>query len=387
MLQYDCVIVGGGAVGLSLAIVLGQSNYKTLLIEQKVPGNNIQEAINARTIALSFASQRIYSMLGVWEKIKHPVSIQEVLVTVKGQYGSSKLTAQDQELPSLGYVVGTQELEQALEETLQNITQVDILRPATVLSREARQDAWYISVSGRSQKISCKLLIAADGMTSQLRQEQQISCQQTDYGHFAVMTNLHIEKGFHHIAYERFLPKGAIALLPWQQSLSTCVWTVDEMQAQSLVNLAEDSFLRECQHQLGSRIGKLTACGKRSCFPLKMQLATNQISARFLLMGNAAHSLHPIAAQGLNLSLRDIWQIRSQILKAKAQCEIGSVDFLESYLQARKNDQERVIFTTDKIARFMSAGPIPSWLRALGLTLFDSVAPLKRRFTAFGMGI
>lgn len=386
MLQYDCVIVGGGAVGLSLAIVLGQSNYKTLLIEQKVPGK-IQDDINARTIALSFASHRIYSMLGVWEKIKDPISIQAVLVTVKGQYGSSKLTAEDQELSSLGYVVGTQQLEQALEETLQGLSQVDILRPATVLSREARQDAWHISVSNKAEKISCKLLIAADGMTSQLRQEQQISCQQTDYDHFAVMTNLHIEKGHHNIAYERFLPKGAIALLPWQQSLATCVWTVDEMQAQSLVNLDDDSFLRECQHQLGSRIGKVTACGKRWCFPLKMQLASNQMSARFLLMGNAAHSLHPIAAQGLNLSLRDIWQIRSQILKAKMHCDIGSVDFLESYLQARKNDQERVIFTTDKIARFMSGGPIPTWLRALGLTLFDSLGPLKRRFTAFGMGI
>jgi 2-octaprenyl-6-methoxyphenol hydroxylase len=231
------------------------------------------------------------------------------------------------------------------------------------------------------------LLIAADGASSTLREEQGISVNTKNYNHFAVLTNVKLEASHPFRAYERFLAQGAIALLPWQNNLATCVWTTQHEQAQFLLSLTDEEFIAACQAEFGFRMGKITQVGKRNCFPLQMTIASVQSSARFLVMGNAAHSLHPIAAQGLNLSLRDIWQVRNQALHLNNKADLGSEDFIAEYHQARSHDQNRIIFATDKIARFMSGGPLPSWLRACGITLFDCVNPLKQLFTRFSMGL
>ena len=150
--------------------------------------------------------------------------------------------------------------------------------------------------------------------------------------------------------------------------------------------MTDKAFLSACQEALGSSYGKLKGLGKRMVLPLSMQVAKKQTSHRFLLMGNAAHSLHPIAAQGLNLSLRDIWQLKKQ-LTGKSIQDLGNNAFLEVYSKARQGDQGRIIFATDKIAKYLSGGPLPMSLRALGVSLFDSFSPAKKLFTRYSMGL
>lgn len=386
---YDCVIVGGGAVGASLALALGQQKYKVLLLEKNAQFSNESDT-DARTIALSYASLQIYRQMNVWEKlIARAIPIQKVLVTVQGQYGTCRLESEKQGVAALGYVVGLRELEQALYEALSAEPNVQILRPATLVYRSCAPDAWHLKIQQAHENLTvkCKLLIAADGVMSHLRQEQSIPQLKKEYEHYAVMANIQIVSKQPFTAYERFLPQGAIALLPWQKDLYTCIWTTSCEEAEMLVQLNSAQFLQKCQRQWGSRIGLMQAVSKRNYFPLQMQLASQQESARFLLMGNAAHSLHPIAAQGLNLSLRDIWQMRSQIIKASETVDIGSAIFLNEYTQARKTDQNRIIFATDVIARTMSSGLMPGWMKAAGITLFDCLSPLKNKFTRMGMGL
>lgn len=385
-MNVDVVIVGAGAVGLSLALALSQQQYRVLLIEQRketiVPAD-----FEAKTLALSYASKRIFESLAVWEHLASMVvPIQKVMVSVKGQYGISRLETPS-DYDALGYVVGALALEQVLINALSSMPNVEILNNARLLSRQSTDEHWQLRVEGKEQTVFCKLLIAADGAQSQLRQEQQIGTKILDYNHYALITNLEIPSLSRFTAIERFLPTGAIALLPWQKNTATCVFTTSESEALRLKELPEETFLAQCQAQLGKRLGKITRSSKRHVFPLTMTLADSQVAARFLLMGNAAHNLHPIAAQGFNLSLRDIWQLRTQLIKSKTHCDLGDARFLQEYANARRTDQHRIIFATDKIARFMSGRLLPPSLRAMGITLFDCVTPLKQQFVHLAMGL
>ncbi|MFI4937087.1 MAG: FAD-dependent oxidoreductase [Candidatus Berkiellales bacterium] len=389
-MTVDCVIVGGGAVGASLALALAQLNYKVTLLEKNKPALP-PEDFHARTLGLSYASHYIYDVLGIWDQLKNrAIPIQEVCVSVKGKFGSARLTHLDHQAPALGYVIGCSDLESALYQQLAKSENVHIYRGAEIAECFSYPDHWdlLITHNANSEKITCRLLVAADGTTSHLRQAQGIPTQKISYDHWAMISNVKIANFPKGVAVERFLKEGAIALLPWQQNFATCVWTIKSELKEALSALSPEEYMAECQKQLGQRFGTIVEMGQRGCLSLDMILAIRQSSPRFLLLGNAAHSLHPIAAQGLNLSLRDIWQLRKQALKYQPNFgDLGNSEFLKEYLAARKCDQARVVFATDKMARFMSGGPLPSWLRALGVTLFDCLHPIKNKFTRYSMGL
>lgn len=386
---YDVVILGGGVVGATLALMLAQNQYQVLLIE-KNPPQSLADDLSARTVALSYASIHILESLQVWQPLQHrAVPIKEVAVSVAGRFGRSHLRALQQGVAFLGQVVTFAELEQVLFTALAHSPTVTILRPATLDYYQPGEHAWDITITHNETvlPIKTRLLVAADGIHSMLRSALAIPVNKTDYGHFAVMANMVCENAPLHSAIERFLPDGAIALLPWQNSIATCVFTVTKDKQQILLQMQDAEYLRTCQEALGSRHGKLVKLGKRVCLPLTMQVAQQQIGNRFLLMGNAAHSLHPIAAQGLNLSLRDIWQLKKQLTRLAARVDLGCAQFLANYQAARDSDQSRIIFATDKIAKYLSGGPLPMELRALGVTLFDSFWPAKKLFARYSMGL
>lgn len=388
-MQYDAVILGGGVVGATLALMLAQNQYQVLLIEKNSP-QPLAEELSARTVALSYASIRILESLQVWQALQQrAMPIKEVAVSVAGRFGRSHLEAKQQGVEFLGQVVTFVELEQALFAALAHLPNVQILRPAILNAYQASEHAWDLTIMHHDAKLPVKtrLLVAADGLHSTLRTALAIPVNKSDYGHFAVMSNIVCEGMPSHTAIERFLPNGAIALLPWQNNLVTCVLTVTEDRQRTLLQMQETDYLRTCQEALGSRYGKLVRLGKRVALPLAMQVAQQQIGNRFLLMGNAAHSLHPIAAQGLNLSLRDIWQLKKQLTRSPDPIDLGGAQFLANYQSARGGDQRRIIFATDKIAKYLSGGPLPMELRALGITLFDSFWPAKKLFAHYSMGL
>jgi 2-octaprenyl-6-methoxyphenol hydroxylase len=382
--KFDCVIVGGGMVGASLALALGRLNYQILLVEQQL-GKTPTCDENARTIALTMSSVAIYQQLQVWPQLaKQAVAIQEVLVTVQKQFGSCRLKATDQQVDALGYVLAVHEVEAALYSALQELPNVTLARGWQLQAQQQHASTWWLTIANveQTEQIETNLLVAADGAGSALARMRAINFEKIHYDHQAIMVNLQFNSKQPGLAIERFLANGAIAVLPWRNGLATCVWTIKDPQA--IMAMSDEEFIAACQAQLGARSGLVKAVGRRHCLPLNMQLANLQVAHRCVLMGNAAHSLHPIAAQGLNLSLRDIWQFCSLL---PDQVDLGEAAFLEKYLQQRRTDQSRVIFATDKIARFMTKGPLPTWVRAMGITLFDSLTPIKQRFTQLSMGV
>ena len=392
---FDAVICGGGAVGATLAIALGQLGYEVALIEQKAPQALTQAcaAFEARTLALSHASIYLYQALGIWaDLIDQAVPIRTVRVSVQGQYGSSclKNPRSDRSDHPLGYVVAADHLARALYARLATLKNVDILQPATLIDSQVSPDGWRLDVLPTDQAlktIHAQLLVSAEGAQGELSKKQQIATQETAYGHFALTTNIQLQPGLQQGAVERFFKQGAIALLPWQGDYATCVISCSKQQAQALAQLDPQGFMQACENFLGSRQGRVVGVGRRQLFPLKMVLANQQTSARFLLMGNAAHALHPIAAQGLNLSLRDIGHIRQRLFTLGLKQDLGDPAFLADYQAQRRGDQMRTCVGTDLIARFMSGGPLPPALRSAGLVLFDLMPGVKSIFTKMSMGI
>lgn len=381
--QYDVFIVGGGAVGVSAALALAQCGKTVLLIEKRKLSSLSFSSIHDKTLALSYASIKIYEALGIKSLFNEKAAlIKQVQVTQQGQFGSCRLDHQKQGVEALGVVVGAHDLEKALYQALEQCSGITLLQTDEDLYPELLFDKWEY---GENQ---ASLLIASDGVNSTLRKRAFIDCEEIDYGHYAIALNIRLKNMPPNVATERFLKNGAIALLPWKERWVTCVWTLQKEEAMALNALEDHDFKEQCEQALGNVFSTIEAMSKRMIYPLKMTLARNAFGARFLLMGNAAHTLHPIAAQGLNLSLRDIWQLRSQLRQDfSGNSDLGSQDFLQKYQRAREADQRRVIFATDKIAKVMADDRLPAHWRAVGITLFDIFSAIRDPFTRYGMGL
>lgn len=383
MKYYDVVIIGAGAVGSSVALALGQCGRRVLLLEQTSwPSETAWAPLDVKTLALSYASYKIYSALGLKKFFETSSAIKHVRINVQGQFGSCWLSHKTHDVPALGYVVSAPDLAKALYEALAACDTVDVIHNASLNGDlERHPTGWKFGDQFAT------LLVACDGTHSTWRTQEGIMVDERDYDHSAIMVNLKIAGLPEGVAVERFLHNGAIALLPWQSHGATCVWTLPTAEATRYWQEEADTFQARCQAALGYEWGKIEHMGKRHRAPLKMVVARTPFTSRFLLMGNAAHSLHPIAAQGLNLSLRDVWQMREQVRHATDAIDIGAPEFLTHYAQARAADQARVMATTDRIASWMASHKIPPIWRAVGVALLDGLGPLKYRFTRRSMGL
>lgn len=377
---YDAIIIGGGIVGASLALALGKKQRRVLLVEKQLRKEPPIDPLEARTLALSYSSYFIYSALGITKVFQGASPIKQVRVNVQGQFGSCRFDHRHYHTKALGYVVGAHDLGRELIQALQQCAMVEIREGEFPTEGILLGDRWQIG------EVGARLLIACDGMDSPWRESQRITCEERDYQHHAIVLNIKMRGNLPGVALERFLPQGAIALLPWQEG-ATCVWTLPPEKAAFYMQQDEESFKEHCQQAFGNQFGRIEQLGKRHCVPLKMVRTKIQSTSRFLLMGNAAHSLHPIAAQGLNLSLRDIWQFYEKLDRDYSEEDMGSLEFLENYAHARKRDQQRVITSTDRIARWMVSGKIPAWTQAWGMTVWDSLSPFKHRFVRRSMGM
>lgn len=387
-LQFDLCIVGGGLVGSALAIACNQLGLKIALIEQKTlavlqPDN----PLDMRHIALSHGSKTIFNNLNVWQYLKpYAHAIEHIHVSDQGKWGFTRLSAQEQHMPALGYVIPYHDLQSVLSQQLQACKNVTYFTNTQLLASGLVNDAWQLTLENTEQIIiSSKLMIAADGMNSTLRQNNQIDMVEKDYQQTAIVTTLKVSHPTDDIAYERFTQEGPIALLPAGDDLMALVWTIDTDRAQTYLQASDVEFLQMIQKAFGYRVGKFAEVGRRQSFPLKLLVANEQIKQRLLFLGSAVHHLHPIAAQGFNLALRDIAGLYD-VLKNNLQ-DIGSETALNQYVEQRKQDQKRTVRFTDGLVLAFSNQFLPMVkLRNSLMVLLDIYKPGKAWLGRYGAG-
>lgn len=394
-------IIGGGMVGASLALLLAKQNpqwHIVLLDAQAFPANQefiYQPSFDSRSTAIAQGSVDILQDLGVWEKLaEHATAIAQVHVSDAGHFMGGLIKAHTYKLDAVGYVVPNQWIGRVLLQALHQHSNIHCIAPAQVTRLLPKQQGMGIqfTLTGESHEFVTSLAVLADGGASPLRQSLGISTTTKDYAQTAIITNLAYTTPHQGIAYERFTDLGPLALLPLGESPQACesalVLTLPTQDANDLLQKSDAEFLQHIQTRFGSRLGQFTRVGQRVAYPLQLTTADEQIRSHLVLLGNAAHYLHPVAGQGFNLSLRDCACLTKTLSDAaQEQKNIGEISVLNNYLDAQAADQLLTIEFSDKLVRLFSTKSFPLIaLRHLGFLGLDLLPPLKKQFAAQTMG-
>ena len=362
------------------------------VIEALPPVITHQADFDTRSFALSYGNALFLKQIGVWKHLADSaIPIKTVHVSDRGHSGITRLNAAEQKVPALGYITLAPDLNQALQQTLLQSPNITLLCPATVtaIDHTAKEVILDIRQSQRTYSISSHLAIAADGTHSTLRQLLKIPVEQYNYQQTAIITNIGLTRSHHNVAYERFTQQGPIALLPLSEQRCGLVWTLEPEQVTRVINLTDKQFLIELQQAFGYRLGRFARVGKRFAYPLQL-LQTQQLTKfRVALIGNAAHTLHPIAGQGFNLGLRDVAALTSLLEQALIQGEdLGSKIVLDRYKHQQTRDHRHYICFTDGLVKIFTS---PLWqialARNIGLQTLNFIPSLKQRLTRKAMGL
>ncbi|MCK9777832.1 2-octaprenyl-6-methoxyphenyl hydroxylase [Pseudomonas syringae] len=389
MSRFNIAIVGGGLVGASLALSLQAGakarGWKIVLIEPFAPGEAWQPSYDARSSALSFGSRRIYERLGLWQQISRRAEpILQIQVSDRGRFGATRLSAIEEGVPALGYVVENAWLGQALWAGLDRDV-VSWRVPAEVKHMQPLADGYRLSLSDDSE-LDCDLAVLADGGRSSLREQLGIGVRQRPYDQHALIANITPSEAHCGQAFERFTEDGPMALLPLPENRCALVWTRPGNDTQRLAELDDRSFLEELQGVFGYRLGTLRQVGARHVYPLALIEAEEQVRSHLVILGNAAHSLHPVAGQGFNLSLRDADALAGTLLDGAAPP--GELSTLQLYRERQRQDQQLTVGFSDKVTRlFGSSRSAVATGRNVGLLGLDLLPAAKRWFARQAMGL
>ena len=389
MQRASLAIIGGGLVGASLALALQAGakarGWQIALVEPFAPGDSYQPSYDARSTALSYGSRQLYERLGVWPAISQRAeAITQIHVSDRGRFGAARLSAEDEGVPALGYVVENAWLGHCLWQAL-DADVVSWRCPAEVSRLEALDDGYRLTLNDESV-LDCDLAVLADGGRSSLREQLGIAVRITPYGQTALIANVSTADAHQGQAFERFTDEGPMAMLPLSDSRSALVWSRPGNDAERLLGLDDKTFLAELQNAFGYRLGALRQVGGRHVYPLALSEAQEQVRPHLVLLGNAAHSLHPVAGQGFNLSLRDTLALADCLLASPAAP--GDFATLQRYRQSQQQDQALTVGFSDQVTRLFGRGE--SLLvagRTLGLLGLDLLPPAKRWFARQAMGL
>jgi 2-octaprenyl-6-methoxyphenol hydroxylase len=392
--HYNIVIAGGGMIGTSLAIALEPLGLDVALVEAIPRKAAAQPSFDDRSTALSRSTQRMFEAMGLWPRIvAASTPIRSVHVSDQGRFGFSHIEAEEQGVEALGYVVINRVLGGVLQDALDNLESVDVFCPARIVDVELAPDkaaAEVEFVDGKQQTLTCDLLVASDGANSAVRGMMGITAQTSRYGQCAVIGNLLPEKDINNVAYERFTEQGPLAILPVADGRAGFVWTVSEDDADRVMALDDNAFLAELQEQFGYRLGTFSKVGKRASYPLILSKALRLTATRSVLIGNSAHGLHPVSAQGFNLGMRDVAALVDCIADCPTVTEIdsGGTSLLEQYSRWRRSDQKKLVRFTDGLVRLFGSESRPlRVLRNIGMLGFDLVPGVRSVFAKHTMGL
>ncbi len=379
---YDLVIVGGGPVGSALSLMLARAGLRIAVLEARKP---VPVSGDGRTLALSYGSRLILERAGAWPEALQPTPIQTVHVSQRGGFGRAVLRASEMGVPALGYTVSYNSLSNVLSDSLRE-TSVEYMWDATVVRVEPAVGETLIDAqfAAAPRRLRARLAVLADGGRGVLAQphaaEAVASMRVKDYAQHALTTLVRSQHPHNGCAYERFTPDGPTALLPVRDRFAL-VWVAKQAQSERLLGLSDSAFLAELQQQFGDRQGRFLEVGARAAFPLSLRYAREIALPGVVRVGNAAQALHPVAAQGFNIGLRDAWGLSRLLLQSGPHALHGAA-LARAYVRARRMDRAVGIGLSDFLARvFEIDRPLVRSARGAGLWLLASGAPLRRAFT------
>ena len=368
MPDYEVLIVGGGPVGAATAIALRGAGLAVGLLEARAPRTT---SLDRRPIALSHGSRLILQRLGMWDAVQPVTPIERIHVSQRGGFGRVELNAGKVGLPALGYVVDYGQLAMALAQALDEDRNCRVIRAQAGALETGMESAKVRFDAGRGQEeITARLVAVADGGVL------VAPARRREYQQTVVTTRVACELRHRNVAYERFTPQGPLALLPMNEMLAV-VWTTTPEHAQELCEIPEAAFLERLQAAFGGRLGKFHEAGARSRYSLALSVAGHTVQSRVVAVGNAAQTLHPVAGQGLNLGLRDAWELAT-LVREGDRAGIGDAAQLERYRARRRLDRGGGIGFTDALVRLFSNDIAPLGLaRGLGLAALGALPPVR----------
>ena len=411
--DQQVLIVGGGHVGLSFALLLAHHGIASTLLEKNryptiSPSDDRtrRHYLDSRNTALSRRTVQIYQEIGLWDELQsHACRIDSVQISEQGSFGRAQLNKTEEKVESFGQVMENAWLGRKLLLAAQQSPLVTLIDNASVNAVAQQVDGVTLSFSNdgeaeNEQQLQASVLVACDGRDSTVRQLLDIGTTTYDYQQTAIVGVVETDRPHEHVAIERFSPAGPLAVLPltdpegdgndeYQKGYRrSVVWICPK--GEETKYLEDDAhFLQTLQQAFGQRAGKFVAAGRRGAYPLSRVLADKQVEGRCVIMGNAAHTLHPVAGQGFNLCMRDAHvlaqMMSSQVLKGE---DIGNAQLLQRYEKARQTDQKRVIRFCDAVVHgFTHPNPAIKLARNMALLAFDKLPNIKPLVATYAMGL
>ncbi|AFX98232.1 ubiquinone biosynthesis hydroxylase, UbiH/UbiF/VisC/COQ6 family protein [Candidatus Endolissoclinum faulkneri L2] len=386
----DVTIVGAGLSGLTLALALAKAGLPSLLVDKISPHAAVAKKNDIRTTAISLSSRRLFTVLGVWQKIAdNAYPIHDILVSEAGSESILHYDSRTIGQEPMGHIINNNALKKSLLSQLEKYSDfVSFIDNRSVIALEIRKEQALLTLDDGKVIVS-KLVIAADGRDSRIRTLADIQHTTLDYHQSAIVDTIQHSKRHHNLAHERFLPGGPLALLPLQENHSAMVWSERTAVAKRIANLDDEFFSTALKERFGDSRGILKSIGPRAVYRLAITVAQSGISKRVALIGDSFHCLHPIAGQGFNISVRDIAVLAELIVDAgRLGLDIGSTPVLKKYQRQRRFDIMTMGAATDMLTRLFSNDFITlKTIRCFGLFAMNNIKPLKNITMLHAMGM
>ncbi len=386
--DFDLLIAGGGLAGNCLALALRDSDLNIGIIEAQSKQQLATSPAGDRALALAAGTVNMLKSMGIWQDIADKATpIKDIHISDKGHFGKTRLSAHQQNVPALGYVISARDIETHVANRVAETSAKD-LSPARVAGIMAGPDSINVHLKSDQlpDNLSARLLVGADGGNSTVRNLLDIALSNTEYRQTALVTSVTCSRPHHNTAYERFTESGPLALLPIGSHQMSVVWTRTHDDAETMQLENDALFISQLQDCFGYMLGELTLSAPRRAFPLQLIRAQKMTDKRVVLIGNAIHQLHPVAGQGFNLGLRDVVALAEKILDQPQ--DIGQDDLLADYASLRRQDHDNTIRFTDNLVKIFSNNWMPMALaRNTGLATLDHLPVAKSWLTRHAMGL
>lgn len=386
--QIDAFINGGGPVGLILAIGLAKQGRKVVLVEKSKPQKG--PSFDGRVLALSYGSRLVLEQLGIWQHLTPYVTeILDIHVSQKGFMGITHLHASEMKVPALGYSVTAQDLGLVLWDIAQKIEEIQLFTECQLQHFEQTENLVSIEVScpetDKVLSFEAQLLVGADGTYSKVRQILDLPLEESDYDAYGFIAKIETELDPKGWAFERFTPEGPVALLPMGGHFHKAVMVVPSDKKDEVDALSDEAFIQRFSEKMGERLGRFISVSDRVAYPLKETYVPQMVVGRTVLMGNASHTQHPVAAQGLNLGISDIQAFLSAMNEVK---DLGDEETLMLYQAEQQAHHQKIMGFTDSLIQvFQAPSPVVGHMRGLGLMAMEAMPKLRKRLSRMAMGL